>query len=58
MALAHVVAAKRERAFAGIPSGENKIADQMLDAIRAPFSVGGEQQRAVRHVAQRIGTDR
>ncbi len=40
-----------------LPDGEGEVADQMLDAVRAPFLVGGEQKRAIRHVGQRRDAD-
>ena len=55
MALAHMVARQHEFAGARVPHGEHEVAEQMLDAILAPLSVGRQQQRAVGHCGERAG---
>ena len=58
MALAHVVAPQRQRFLIAVPDSEGEVADQVLDAVCAPFLAGREQKRAVRHIGQRRDADR
>ena len=52
-----MIAGQHQLAGARIPHGEEEVADQMLDAIRAPALEGRHQQRAVRQPLEPIRFD-